>query len=52
MFYMAGKQQKLSFATYMQQLNIVPVAISYEFDPGDEAKARELVERAQSGSYE
>ena len=36
----------------MQSLNIVPVAISYEFDPGDEAKARELVERAQSGSYE
>ena len=52
MFYMAGKQQKRSFAEYMQSLNIVPVAISYEFDPGDEAKARELVERAQSGSYE
>ena len=52
MFYMAGKQKKLPFASYMQQLNIVPVAISYEFDPGDEAKARELVERAQSGSYE
>ncbi len=52
MFYMAGKQHKRSFAEYMQSLNIVPVAISYEFDPGDEAKARELVERAQSGSYE
>ena len=52
MFYMAGKQQKRSFAEYMQSLIIVPVAISYEFDPGDEAKARELVERAQSGSYE
>ena len=52
MFYMAGKQQKRGFAEYMQSLNIVPVAISYEFDPGDEAKARELVERAQSGSYE
>ena len=52
MFYMAGKQQKRSFAEYMQSLNIVPGAISYEFDPGDEAKARELVERAQSGSYE
>lgn len=52
MFYMAGKHQKIPFADYMQGLNIVPVAISYEFDPGDEAKARELVERAQSGSYE
>ena len=52
MFYMAGKQQKRVFADYMQQLNIVPVAISYEFDPGAEAKARELLERAQTGSYE
>lgn len=52
MFYMAGKQQKLDFASYMQQLNLVPVAISYEYDPGDQAKARELVERARQGSYE
>lgn len=52
MFHMAGKQQKIAFADHMRQLNIVPVAISYELDPGDQAKARELVERAQSGSYE
>ena len=52
MFYMAGKQQKLPFADYMRGLNIVPVAISYELDPGDEAKARELVERAETGGYE
>lgn len=52
MFYMAGKQKKLSFADYMSQLNIVPVAISYEYDPGDEAKARELYERSTQGTYQ
>ena len=52
MFYMAGKQKKLGFAEYMQQLNIVPVAISYEYDPGDEAKARELYETSTNGSYQ
>ncbi|MFB0975233.1 MAG: 1-acyl-sn-glycerol-3-phosphate acyltransferase, partial [Tolumonas sp.] len=52
MFYMAGKQKKLGFVEYMQQLNIVPVAISYEYDPGDEAKARELYETSTHGSYQ
>lgn len=52
MFYMAGKQKKLGFVEYMQQLNIVPVAISYEYDPGDEAKARELYETSTTGSYQ
>lgn len=52
MFYMAGKQKKLAFADYMRELNIVPVAISYEYDPGDEAKARELYERSTQGSYQ
>jgi hypothetical protein len=52
MFHMAGKQKKLGFVEYMQQLNIVPVAISYEYDPGDEAKARELYETSTNGSYQ
>ena len=52
MFYLAGKHKKLSFADYMRSLNIVPVAISYELDPGDEAKARELLERDTTGGYE
>ncbi len=52
MFYMAGKQQKREFADYMASLNIVPVSISYEYDPGDLAKARELFEKAQTGAYE
>jgi len=52
MFYMAGKQKKISFVDYMQQLNIVPVAISYEYDPGDDAKGKELYETSVNGSYQ
>lgn len=51
MFHMAGKQQKIPFADYMQSLNIVPVAISYENDPCDLAKANELYEKAHQGEY-
>lgn len=52
MFFMAGKADNLDFTTYMQQLRIVPVALSYEYDPCDEAKALELYQRAEDGGYE
>lgn len=51
MFYMAGKQQKVPFAEYIKTLHIVPVAISYENDPCDIAKANELYQRVHLGSY-
>lgn len=52
MIYMAGRAQGQSFAEYMKTLNIVPVSISYEYDPSDLAKARELEERAKNnGEY-
>ncbi len=51
MFYMYGKKQGLSFKDYMKTLNIVPVAITYEYDPGDEAKAKELYQISHNGSY-
>lgn len=37
---------------FLQRVNIVPVAISYELDPCDEAKARELTLVEQQGAYE
>ena len=40
------------FADGIRSLRIVPMAISYEWDPCDEAKARELWARRQHGSYE
>ncbi len=47
-----GRKRKLSFAEYIQSLRIVPVAISYENDPCDIAKAKELCQKATAGSYE
>ncbi len=41
-----------SFADYIRKLRIVPVSISYQYDPLDEAKALELYTRDQQGSYE
>lgn len=50
MFYMS-KKKECSFADAMKQLNIVPVSISYEYDPCDISKARELYETSTKGNY-
>jgi 1-acyl-sn-glycerol-3-phosphate acyltransferase len=39
------------FATVVDRLSIVPVAVSYEIDPCDVGKARELEAIAEHGSY-
>ena len=31
---------------------VITVAISYEYDPGDQAKARELYETREQGAYQ
>lgn len=49
MFHISRKDEP--FAEVVRSLNIVPVSISYEFDPCDQAKARELYIRATSGEY-
>ena len=51
MIYLYGRSQGQDFATYMQSLNIVPVSITYEYDPNDLDKARELHEKAVNGTY-
>ena len=51
MFYVNGKKQKIPFSEYIKSLNIVPVSVSYEFDPCDQQKATELHEKATSGEY-
>lgn len=51
MFYMNGKAQKIPFYQYMSELNIVPVTISYEYDPNDSGKAKELTALADQGEY-
>jgi len=47
-----SKPKKMSLGDYIQELNIVPVSISYEWDPCDEAKACELGALQQHGCYE
>ncbi len=50
MFHMSRKDEP--FADVLGSLNLIPVSISYEYDPCDQAKARELSIRAGTGSYE
>jgi 1-acyl-sn-glycerol-3-phosphate acyltransferase len=47
-----SKPKEQAFADFVRELNIVPVSISYEWDPCDVAKARELYEKATHGSYQ
>lgn len=47
-----NRPKPMPFSEYIASLNIVPVAISYEWDPCDVAKARELQCLAESGCYE
>ncbi|MBY4676834.1 1-acyl-sn-glycerol-3-phosphate acyltransferase [Marinobacterium arenosum] len=51
MFYMAHRKQR-SFSEAIERLNIVPVSISYEYDPCDYLKAKELAAMASEGRYE
>lgn len=46
-----GRPKDQSFGDAIAELNLVPVAISYEFDPCDLDKARELHARQQMGTY-
>lgn len=52
MLYMSQKKEKISFPEAMAKLKIVPVSISYEYDPCAFDKARELYEKSTTGNYE
>ncbi|QEI12819.1 1-acyl-sn-glycerol-3-phosphate acyltransferase [Cellvibrio japonicus] len=47
-----NKPKTEELATYVGQLRIVPVSISYELDPCDAAKARELYHQRTQGNYQ
>jgi 1-acyl-sn-glycerol-3-phosphate acyltransferase len=47
-----SKPKEQTFAEAIGELNVVPVAISYEYDPLDEAKALELYAKETRGEYE
>jgi hypothetical protein len=48
---LAGRVDKETFSASLQVLNPVPVSISYEFDPCDILKARELADVLQGDVY-
>jgi len=52
MLTMHGKKQRISFSESINNLNVVPVSISYEFDPCDLLKAKELQCTETTGQYE
>ena len=52
MLSMSRDKQTQTFGEHIHSLGIVPVAISYELDPCDALKAKELYQRASQGHYE
>jgi hypothetical protein len=52
MLAMSQVKNEESFADFVRLLHIVPVSISYQYDPLDEAKAVELYTRDKQGKYE
>ena len=51
MFHLAERKAQPDFSAYINAIGIVPVAISYEKDPCDRIKARELHKTQQKGEY-
>ncbi len=49
---MLNKGKQKSFEDYLHEMPIVPVSISYEYDPCDFAKAREIVTKETEGEYQ
>lgn len=47
-----NRPKTTDFTHYMDSLNIVPVSISYQYDPCDSAKARELYQQQTTGGYQ
>jgi len=46
-----NKPKTMELGEYVAQLRIVPVSISYEYDPCDVSKAKELYQSEQEGGY-
>lgn len=47
-----NRPKDMAYADYMHRLNIVPVAIAYEYDPCDVMKAKERYYQLERGGYE
>ncbi len=52
MLYLSRKGSGVSFPDLIKKVNIVPVAISYQYDPNDINKGREEIIKSATGTYE
>lgn len=52
MLQLSQRGKDIDFSDFISRLNIVPVAISYEYDPCDWLKARELYQKERDGQYQ
>lgn len=51
MLYLSKRGSGISFSDLIKSVNIVPVAISYQYDPNDINKGREEVKKAMDGGH-
>ncbi|ETJ49581.1 1-acyl-sn-glycerol-3-phosphate acyltransferase [Pseudoalteromonas agarivorans] len=51
MLQLNGRKQKKEFGEYIKELKIVPVSISYQYEPCAISKAKELYHKQQYGEY-
>lgn len=52
MLYLAAREQKMSFSDFLKEVSIVPVAISYQYDPCDVSKGQsEIRKLKEEGCY-
>jgi len=51
MFALEGRKQRISFGDYFNEFSVVPVSISYEKEPCEVQKAKELYVKDKKGSY-
>ncbi len=52
MLYLSKKKSGITFPELIKKVNIVPVAVRYEFDPNDINKGREEIATQKRGTYE
>lgn len=52
MLYLSQRKHGMDFSSFINALNIVPVSISYEYDPCDVMKAKEVHSVRTQGFYE
>ncbi len=51
MFHLSERKKQPDFSAFIKSLNIVPVSVSYEKDPCDRIKARELFQISRKGEF-